>query len=150
MQYLTEEETEKIKEKLEYLKKTKRPELAEKLAAARELGDLAENAEYISTKEEQGLIEAEIRRLEGLLRTAVIIKPKRGERTILPGSKILIEIDKEKREIALVSPESVSPLEGKISVSSPLGKALLGKKKGDQGEIKTPTGKKKFKVVDIL
>lgn len=150
MEYLTEEEVKKIKEKIEYLKKVKRSEIAEKLAAARELGDLKENAEYISAKEEQGLTEAEIRRLENLLRTAIIVKPKKGVKVVSPGSKILIEIDKEKKEITLVGPESISPLDGKISISSPLGKALLGKKKGQKGEIKTPAGKKKFRIIDIL
>lgn len=151
MQYLTEEEYKKIKERLDYLKKIKRPEIAQRIAAAQEYGDLAENAEYVSTKEEQGLIEAEIRRLENLLRIAVVVKPKKEEeKTISIGSKVLIEIDKEKMKITLVSSESSSPSEGKISIASPLGKSLLGKKKGEVGEIQTPAGKKRFKIIDIL
>lgn len=150
MPYLTEEQFKKIKEKIKYLKNVKRVEIAERLSASRELGDLAENAEYTSAKEEQGLLEAEIRRLENLLKTAKIIKPDLKKKEVQPGCRVIVEIDKEKREYSLVSPEEIDPAAGKISIESPLGKALLGKKKGDKGEVETPTGKKKFKIIDII
>jgi len=149
-EFLTPSGFKKIKERLEYLKTKKRQEIAERLAAAREFGDLTENAEYVSAKEEQGLIEAEIRRLENILKTAIIIKDDYKKVRVKPGQKIIVEIEKEKKEIWLVGSEEANPSEGKISIDSPLGKSLLGKKIGQTGEIKLPRVKKRFKIVNIL
>lgn len=149
MEYLTEEGYKKIKEKLNRLKK-KKVEVAERLAAAREFGDLAENAEYTSAKEEQGLLEAEIRRLENILRTAIVVKKDSKKKVVQLGLRVIIEIDEEKREYLIVGQEEANPKEGKISINSPLGRALIGKKIGEFGMIETPRGKKRFKIVDIL
>lgn len=150
MEYLTEEGFKKIKEKLEYLRNVKRREIAKRLAAAIELGDLIENAEYSSAKEEQGLIEAEIRRLENLVKTAMIVKDDHKKTGVWPGQKVIVEIDGERKELWLVGSEEADPLKGRISVDSPIGRALLGKKVNEKGEIKLPKGKKKFKIIDII
>ena len=150
MEYLTESGLKKIKEKLKYLKNIKRPEIAEKLAIAREFGDLAENAEYTSLKEEQGLMEAEIRRLENILKSAVVIKDKTKKEIVQISSQVIIEIDKKRKEYVLVGPEEVNPAEGKISIHSPLGKALLNKKVGQSGVLQTPSGKKTFKIIAVF
>lgn len=150
VEYLTIEGLKKIKERLKYLKGVKRKEIAERLAAARELGDLSENAEYSSVKEEQGLIESEIRRLENVLKTAIVVEEDPTKMKVEIGSRIIIEIDKTKKEYSVVGSEEANPAEGKISANSPLGKSLFGKKIGEVGSVKTPAGDKKFKIIKIM
>lgn len=147
-EYLTPKALEELKNKIEQLK-NKRKDIAERINAARELGDLSENAEYISAKEDQGLLESEIRRLENIFKTAVIVKADKSSKIVTPGTCVTIEIDKEKKQFWLVDPDRVSPLDGKISLHSPWGRALLNKKIGETGIVETPKGKKKFKILAI-
>ncbi|MCX7778788.1 MAG: transcription elongation factor GreA [Patescibacteria group bacterium] len=149
MEYLTPEGFKKIQERLKYLKEEKREEIARRLAAAIELGDLTENAEYIAAKEEQGLTEAEIRRLENLLRTAVVVDDKKQKNKVLPGSQVLVQIEKEKEKYWLVGSEEADPGKGKISIDSPIGRALLDKTIGEVVVVKTPAGQKKIKILEI-
>jgi len=148
MEYLTQKALEELKKKIEHLK-NKRKDIAERINAAKELGDLSENAEYNSAKEDQAFLESEIRRLENLLRTAVVVKIDKNNKIVTPGVCVTIEMGKEKKNLCLVNPESVSPAEGKISLHSPLGKALLNKKVGESGALQTPSGKKTFKVIAV-
>lgn len=150
VEYLTTEGLKKIKEKLEYLKEIKKPEIIKRVAAAKELGDLTENTEYSTAKEEQGLVDAEIRRLENILRTAIIIKNEPQKNEVCPGNRVVVQIEKEKKEYWLVGSEEASPREGKISIDSPIGQSLLGKKIGEVATVKTPAGKKKIKVLKIF
>lgn len=151
MTYLTPEGLKKIKEKLKYLKETKRWEIAGRLAKAKEFGDLSENAEYTTAKDDQALNEAEIARLENILKNAQVIEKSEDKNIVQVGSEVLININGEKRKYLIVgSSEEIDPLNGKISIESPLGQILIGKKIGEKGEIKTPTGFKEFKIIDIL
>lgn len=116
----------------------KRSEIAEKIANARDYGDLSENAEYDAAREEQGILESRIVELEDILANADIIKPTKGS-TIGVGSTVHLENGK-KVVYQVVGPVEADPLEGKISNESPIGAALMGKKVGEKVTITTPKG----------
>jgi len=148
--YLTPEGKRKLEDELEYLKTTKRRELAERLNFAIKQGDLSENADYIAAKEEQGFLEGRIRQLEGMLRHVEIITEQTGGDVRL-GSRVTVkEVDGADDEVFnMVGAAEANPLEGKISNESPLGRALLGKHVGDEVEIEAPAGTIRFKIVGI-
>lgn len=116
----------------------KRSEIAEKIANARDYGDLSENAEYDAAREEQSMLETRIAELEDILKNADIIKPTKSS-TIKIGSTVVLENGK-KVTYKVVGPVEANPLEGKISNESPIGAALMGKKVGDKVTIMTPKG----------
>ena len=146
------EDYERLRAKLDDLKTNGRDQAAKAIAEAREKGDLSENAEYDAAKDAQGLLELEINKLEKMLANARIMKESdvdTSKVTVL--TKVTIKNLKVNREVTyqLVS-ESVANLkEKKLSVSSPIGKALLGKKIGDKVEVQTPGGLIPFEVVNI-
>jgi transcription elongation factor GreA len=117
---------------------SKRSEIAEKIANARDYGDLSENAEYDAAREEQAMLETRIAELEDILKNADIIKPNKSS-TIGVGSTVHLENGK-KVTYQVVGPVEADPLEGKISNESPIGAALMGKKVGDKVTITTPKG----------
>ena len=151
-EYMVREDYERLKAKLDDLKTNGRDKAAKAIAEAREKGDLSENAEYDAAKDAQGLLEFEINKLEKMVANARILDASQVDTskvTVL--SKVTIKNLKVKREVTyqLVS-ESVANLkEKKLSVSSPIGKALLGKVKGDKVEVKTPGGLIPFEIVNI-
>ena len=150
--YLTPEKYQQLKEELEYLKKEKRRELSAKIQEAKELGDLSENAMYQEARDQQAALETRILEIEGLLKTASIIKPKANNGKIEIGSKIIVESltpPKVKKEFLIIGAQEANPLLGKISNESPLGKAFLGHKKGDIVIVKTPKGEVKYKILEI-
>lgn len=150
-QYLTEEGAQKLRDELEHLKGTVREDLAKRLKAAIEMGDLSENADYIATKEEQGFIEGRIQELEHLLRHATIIENKEdGYDVVKLGAKITIqEKDFSPEKYYIVGSREANPSNGRISNESPIGKALMGKKVGDQVTVKTPNGSLELKILAI-
>jgi len=146
---LTPEGFEKLKKELEELK-AQRKEIAARLKKAVSYGDLSENADYHQAKEDQGFLEGKIVELEDVLRNAQVIEKGEGIKgTIQIGSSVFLENKKGEEKITIVGAEEAAPMEGKISVESPLGKALMGKRKGDEVEINTPKGAIKYKVVKI-
>lgn len=146
---LTPEGFEKLKKELEGLK-AQRKEIAARLKKAVSYGDLSENADYHQAKEDQGFLEGKIVELEDVLRNAQVIEKGEGIKgTIQIGSNAVLENKKGEEHITIVGAEEAAPMEGKISVESPLGKALMGKRKGDEVEINTPKGAIKYKVVKI-
>jgi len=150
--YITTEGLEKLKEEFNYLKNTKRKEVANRIQAAKDFGDLSENAEYADAKEEQAFTEGRIAELEEFLRNAVIIKEKNGNVTVNVGSRIRIKEKKsgEMKEYEIVGSQESDPLVGKISNESPLGKAFLGHKVGDLVEISVPKGIIEYEIVEVL
>lgn len=148
--YLTKENLEKIKKQLEELKTIKRREIAERIQEAKDLGDLSENAEYGAAKNEQSFNEGKIQELENTLRNAEIIENRKQGDNVLIGStvRILINSDYE-RSYSITGDSDIDPSQGKISHRSPLGQALLGKKVNGTGEVKTPKGTIRFKIVSI-
>lgn len=150
--YLTPEGKKQIQEKLEYYKRVKRPEVIKKIGIAREFGDLSENAEYDAAKEEQGIIEAEIKNMEDLLLTAIIIdKDKLDCSKVHVGATVKLydeEFDEEV-EYSIVGTQESDPKRGIISNESPLGAALLGHKVGDFVTVVTPSGDTRYKILEI-
>ena len=148
-EYLSPQGLEKLKRELEELKTVERREIAARLEAAKALGDLSENAEYQEAKEAQSLNESQIAELEEMLRNAVVIKKPTDLNVVQVGATIDVESDLGRETFTIVGSEEASPLEGKISNESPLGKSFLGKKAGETTEIKTPGGMVKYKILKI-
>ncbi len=149
---ITEDGLIKLKEELETLKTQGRTDIAEKIKVARGYGDLSENSEYDEAKNEQAKIEARIVELEAMLKNIEIIEDVKGSaKTVVLGVKVKaldMEFDEE-CEYRVVGSTEANPLEGKISDESPLGKALLGKKIGDEVIVDAPAGELKFKILEI-
>lgn len=149
---LTQEGFDKLEEELELLKTTKRKEVAERLKVAISFGDLSENAEYDEAKKEQAALEERIMKLENMIRVAVIIDESSVDLdTITIGSivKIYDEEFEEEIEYTIVGSAEADPYAGKISNESPIGRALLGKKSGEEIEVNVPDGIIKLKILDI-
>jgi transcription elongation factor GreA len=148
--YLTQEGAEKISQDLEVLRGPKRAELARRLREAIEMGDLSENADYIAAKEAQAFLEGKIQELEVLLRDSVIIETSRSNGVVNIGNFVTITIDEREPEtFHLVGVKEANAREGKISHQSPIGKALLGRKRGDSVFVETPAGESKLTLLDI-
>lgn len=150
--YLTPEGYERLKKELETLKSDGRTEVAKAIAEAREKGDLSENAEYDAAKEAQGLLELKINEMEKVLANARVLDSSQldiSKVTVL--SKVKIKNVKMKKEFTyhLVSESEADLKAGKISVSSPIGKGLLGKAVGDIAMVETPRGSIEFEILDI-
>ncbi|WP_455542067.1 transcription elongation factor GreA [Intestinibacter sp.] len=149
---LTQEGYNKLEEELEYLKAVKRKEVAERLKVAISFGDLSENAEYDEAKNEQAKLEEQILKLDEKLRKAVIIDESQIDLDIVTVGSIvkLYDFDfDEEIEYSIVGSAEADPFEGKISNESPVGKALLGSRVGEEVEVQVPDGVNKFKVLDI-
>lgn len=150
--YLTKETLEQMREELTQLKTTGRAEIARQIAEAREKGDLRENAEYDAAKEAQGHHESKIAQLEAAIASARIIDAKdidTSKVSILSKVKVTNLANKKTMEYQIVSEKEADLKLGKISVTSPIGKGLLGKVKGDVAEITVPNGLLKFKIEGI-
>lgn len=128
--------------------KSRRGAIADKLAEARDFGDLSENAEYDSAREEQGLLETRVAEIEDILQNAEIIKS--GSKTkVTLGSRVELKTGKKKVMYTVVGPVEADPLEGKISNESPIGASLFGKKVGDKAIITTPKGSVTYEIASI-
>jgi transcription elongation factor GreA len=150
--YITEKGLEELKKEHEELIKTKRPQLVGRLAIARDMGDLSENAEYTAARDELAFIDGRIDELENLLKNAIIIaeKPKgRKSKIVNLGSKVTVKTGAKKEAFTIVGEWESNPGEKKISNESPLGKALLGKIVNDKVEIEAPAGKIAYKIIAI-
>ncbi len=147
--YLTAKGLSETEEELEFLKKTKRLQIAERIHQAREYGDLAENSEYDAALEEQNLVENRISELEGILKGAKVIEEKHNSEFVVIGSTVKIEMDDGIDEFTIVGRVEADPSKKRISNESPLGMSLLGAKKGEEVEVTTPIVKYKCKVLEI-
>ncbi|MGB9680792.1 MAG: transcription elongation factor GreA [Minisyncoccia bacterium] len=146
--YITQTELEEIKKELEERIKKKRPEIAARLNSAKEMGDLSENTEFTTAKEEQAFNEARIKELEAIIQTAEVAE-KNHNGLIGVGSRVKLKSEDGLKEFEIVGPEGIDLTNGKISYESPLGQALIGKKVGDTFRVKTPKGEIKYKIVEI-
>lgn len=151
---LTEEGVQKLEEELHYLKTTKRPEVAEKIKVARDFGDLSENSEYDAAQNELAIMEARIKDIEETLKNVVILDQSKISKDIVSiGSKVTIKDldfpDEEPETYVLVGMTESNPSENKISDQSPVGKALLGKKKGEKVLVEAPGGEFEYEILDI-
>ena len=151
-EYVTKETFEKMREELQRMKGVDRPAASRAIAEAREKGDLKENAEYDAAKEAQGMLEARIKQLEGVISTAKIVDPSSIDTSkVAVLTKVTITNQATKKTITyqIVGEKEADLKAGKISASSPIGKGLLGKAIGDVAEISAPTGLIKFKIENI-
>ncbi|MCG9971201.1 transcription elongation factor GreA [Christiangramia crocea] len=150
--YYTPEGLKRLRDELNHLKDVERPKASQAIAEARDKGDLSENAEYDAAKEAQGLLEMKISKLEEVVANARVI-----DESQLDTSKVLVhshvkiknQTNGAEMEYKLVAQSEADLKSGKISVDSPIGKGLLGKKVGDTAEIEVPNGTVKFEVIEI-
>ena len=150
--FMTPEGLQKTKERLQYLKSTKRQEVAQKIAEARSYGDLSENSEYDIARDEQASVEAEIFELETKLKSVEIIDPKKiNTSKVNIGCKVTVTNIKTNQtfEYKIVGDTDSDPLNGLISNASPIGAGLIGKKVGEIALIKTPAGAVQYKITKI-
>ena len=150
--YLTQEGLDKLTKEVEHLKRVERPSITQQIAEARDKGDLSENAEYDAAKEAQGLLELKISKMEATLNDALVIdESKLDTDRILILSKVKLKNQNNGMEVEYtIVPETEADLKAKkISVESPIGKGLLGKKLGEMAEIQVPNGSVKFEIISI-
>jgi transcription elongation factor GreA len=149
-EYLTQEKYTALKEELQYLTTVRRKEIAESLEYARSLGDLSENAEYAEARDLQSATESRIQHIEQVLASAKILTKTKSSAVTL-GSKVTIvkQGEKESHEYFIVGSEETNMFERKISHLSPLGEALMGKKKDEEFTFETPSGKQKYIVLSV-
>ncbi len=149
---LTSDGLKELQDELEQLKTVGRKDIAEKIKVALSFGDLSENSEYDEAKSEQGKLESRINELEAILQNYKLIdEDEFSADTVNRASKVTIKDmeTKEEETYQIVGPQQANPMKGRISDESPVGKALLGKKKGATITVETPAGMLKYKVVNI-
>lgn len=144
---ITADGKKELEAELEQLK-GRRGEIAEKIAAARDYGDLSENAEYDAAREEQGLVETRVAEIEDILTSAEIIKVNRKS-TVGVGSKVELKSGAKTVAYHVVGPVEANPVAGKISDESPIGRALMGRKVGDKVVVSTPKGDITYEIVAV-
>ena len=149
---LTKEGYERLRDEIEHLQTDRRREIADRIKTAREFGDIAENAEYDDAKNEQAMLEARIAKLQERLAGARVIEKREIAKDVVSiGAKVrLRDVDaKQTVEYHLVGSAEANPAEHKLSNESPVGKAIIGKKKGETVEVATPRGSLKYKILEI-
>jgi transcription elongation factor GreA len=151
-EYVTKETFDRMREELQHMKAIERPAASRAIAEAREKGDLKENAEYDAAKEAQGMLEAKIKQLEGVISTSKIVDPASIDISkVAVLTKVTITNQSTKKTVTyqIVGEKEADLKLGKISASSPIGKGLIGKAVGEIAEVQVPTGVIKFKVDKI-
>jgi len=138
---LTQEGKDKLEKELHYLETEKRPEIGERIRIAREFGDISENSEYDDAKNEQGMMEARIAEISRILSEATVVNTPKRSNKVNVGSMVTVDMGGKERTFMIVGGAESDVTEGKISNESPVGAALLGKKKGDAAKALGPTGK---------
>jgi transcription elongation factor GreA len=147
---MTQDGKEKLEQELEYLKTVKRKEVVERIKIARSFGDLSENSEYDSAKEEQAFVEGRITTIENMIRNAKIIEDDGTDTVSLGKSVTFVELpDGEEETYTIVGSAEADPFEGKISNDSPIAKSLLGKSVGEEVTVQTPGGDMRVKIISI-
>ena len=147
--YLTKEGLGELKKELEELNGVKRPEILQRVSQARNMGDLAENAEYTAAREDLSFIDGRIDELEELLKNAEVIKDSSSHTTVKLGSTVTLHSKGKKEAFTVVGEWEADPKEKKISHHSPLGKVLIGKKVGEKVEFDAPAGKISYTIVSV-
>ncbi|MGB8647977.1 MAG: transcription elongation factor GreA [Anaerolineae bacterium] len=149
--YLTPEGRQKLQEELDMLRDVKRAEVAEAIRSAKEEGDISENSAYDAAKEQQAFIEGRIMYLEGMLKNAVPINEALVTDFVGVGSHVSVKEagSSEEETYQIVGSAEADPRKGRISNESPVGRALMGKKKGESVVVKTPAGERKLKIISV-
>jgi transcription elongation factor GreA len=147
--YLSKEGLDKLRQELEEMTSVKRPEVAQRIHDAKEHGDLSENAEYEDAKNEQAFVEGRIQTLEALIKNATLIDEHTSNDHVQIGSTVKVSGPDGSQTFMIVGSTEAKPTEGKISNESPVGRALLGKKKGENVTVQVPAGDIAYKIVAI-
>ena len=150
--YMTKEGYKRKMEEIAYLESVKRPEISRAIAEARDKGDLSENAEYDAAREAQGLLEMRIAKLEDTIANARVLDESKIDKSkiqILSTVTLLNLVTKKQMKYTIVSENEANLREGKLSIGTPIAKALLGKKQGDRVEVTVPAGTLQFEVLEI-
>jgi transcription elongation factor GreA len=147
--YLSKEGLEKLREELEEMTNVRRAEVASRIHEAKEHGDITENAEYEDAKNEQAFVEGRIQALSALIKNAVVIDENHSTTHVQIGSTVTIQSDDGKEKFMIVGSAEAAPAQGRISNESPVGRALLGRKKGDTVTVTVPAGDTSYKIVSI-
>jgi transcription elongation factor GreA len=147
---LTKDGLRTLGEELEQLVNVRRGEVAERIRQARDFGDIAENAEYTEAKNEQSLVEGRIQTLEAMVRNAVLIEEESRERGVVAvGAQVNVSSEEGEERYSIDGAAEADPLNGRISNESPLGRALLGHKAGDEVEWTSPIGTSRVKILSV-
>jgi transcription elongation factor GreA len=146
---LTKDGIAKLERELEELRTVRRGEVAERIKYAKDFGDISENAEYEDAKNEQGMVEGRILVLENMLRNVVVIEEGSDGGIISLGSSVEVKDEFGKQTFTIVGPAEADVASGRISLESPVGKALLGHKVGDEVEVQSPGGARKVRIVGV-
>jgi transcription elongation factor GreA len=147
--YLSKEGLEKLREELDELVNLRRAEVASRIHEAKEHGDVTENAEYEDAKNEQAFVEGRIQSLSALIKNAVMIDENHSTTHVQIGSTVEVQSEGGRERFTIVGSAEAAPAGGKISNESPVGRALLGHKKGDKVVVRVPAGENTYKIVSI-
>ena len=147
--YLTADGITKLKGELDDLVANQRPKIAGRLKEAKEYGDLSENAQWDDAKDQQAFVEGRISEIENILKHSVVIEQPKDKSTVGLGSVVHVEVEDGVQEYTIVGSPEANPEQGRISNESPIGRALIGCRKGDQVEVEVPSGKMTFKIKHI-
>jgi transcription elongation factor GreA len=147
--YLSKDGLDKLRVELDEMLNVKRPEVAQRIHDAKEHGDLSENAEYEDAKNEQAFVEGRIQTLQALIKNATIIDENHSTDHVQIGSTVTVDSNDGEESFTIVGSTEAKPTEGRISNESPVGRALLGKKKGEKVVVKVPAGDFTYKIVSI-
>jgi transcription elongation factor GreA len=148
--FLTQEGYQNIKEELDTLKNKTRPNVVERLALARQQGDLSENSEYTSARDDLAFIDGRVEELEDIIKNAVVVEEKKGPKgEVCLGCKVTVKTNGNEVVYHIVGEWEANPAQKKVSHTSPLGQALIGRKTGEEVEFEAPAGKIVFNIVKI-
>ena len=148
-QYLTQNKYNDLKKELAFLKEDKIPTIAKKIDSAKQMGDLSENAEYHAAREEMAWTQSRVKEIEGIFGVAEIIEIKNNKEIVSIGSKVIVLVNDLEKEYTIVGAQEADPLSRKISNESPLGRAFLGKSKGNLVQVTVPAGVQTYKIINI-
>ena len=147
--YLSRDGLSKLREELDVMVSVRRSEVASRIQEAKAHGDITENAEYEDAKNEQAFVEGRIQSLQALIKNAIIIDENHSTDHVVIGSTVVIESPDGKEKYTIVGSAEAAPRDGRISNESPLGRALLGRRKGETVKVAAPAGETDFKIVGI-
>ena len=147
--YLSKEGLEKLREELDEMVNVRRAEVAARIHEAKEHGDITENAEYEDAKNEQAFVEGRIQALSALIKNAVVIEENHSTTHVQIGSTVTLQSQDGKESFTIVGSAEAAPAQGRISNESPVGRALLGHKKGEEVTVTVPAGDTNYKIVSI-
>ena len=146
---LTPDGLRRLQEELEHLVTERRHEIAQRIKQAKEFGDLSENAEYEDAKNEQGFVEGRILTLEQMIRNASLIATAGQDGSVRLGSTVTVEDEFGRSSYTIVGPAEADAASGKISLESPVGKALIGREPGEEVEVETPGGARRVRILEL-